>query len=106
MLTVGSTAHGEARLVVMGVAHTAAYLVGACLLGTGLSRRTGERLVPSGTGRAVAAATALGLAGWWALSAIDPGGRAATLGTVAVLVCAGALLYLGLVRRPAPVGAG
>jgi peptidoglycan biosynthesis protein MviN/MurJ (putative lipid II flippase) len=106
MLSVGSAAQGEARLVAMGAAHSAAYVAGACLLGAGLSRRTGERLVPAGTGRALAGATALGLAGWWALSAIDPGGRVATLGTVAVLTGAGALLYLGLVRRPGAVGAG
>jgi putative peptidoglycan lipid II flippase len=106
MLVAGSAAEGQARLVVMGAAHSAAYLAGACLLGAGLSRRTGERLLPAGTGRAVSAAATLGMAGWWALSAIDPGGRVATLGTVAALTGAGAVLYAGLVRRPATVAGG
>jgi putative peptidoglycan lipid II flippase len=104
MLTIGSAVHGEARLVAMGGSHSAAYLMGACVLGAGLSRRTGVRLIPVGLGRALGGAALLGAAGAWAISALDPGGRIATLATVALLTGAGAVVYLGLVRRPAAVG--
>ena len=41
----GALAHGEAKLAVMGAAHSVAYLVGAVVLGAGLARRTGGSLI-------------------------------------------------------------
>jgi putative peptidoglycan lipid II flippase len=45
MAAGGALAHGDAKLVVMGTAHSLAYLIGAVVLGAGLARRTGASLV-------------------------------------------------------------
>jgi putative peptidoglycan lipid II flippase len=104
MATVGSAVHGEARLVAMGAGHSAAYLAGACVLGAGLARRTGERLAPVGLARSVAVAGGLGLAGALALALAHPTGRFETLAVVAALVVVGAAIYTALVRPGRPGG--
>ena len=45
MAAGGALAHGDAKLAVMGAAHSVAYLVGAVVLGVGLARRTGGSLI-------------------------------------------------------------
>jgi putative peptidoglycan lipid II flippase len=45
MAVGGALAHGEAKLAVMGGAHSLAYLIGAVVLGTRLARRTGQSLL-------------------------------------------------------------
>src|SRR5439155_22278741 len=62
MAMAGAATHGDARLAAMGAGHTAAYLVGACVLGVRLARRTGQSLAPAGLARSVAVAGGLGLA--------------------------------------------
>ena len=47
MAAGGALAHGPAKLAVMGAAHTAAYLIGALVLGARLTRRTGQPLLPA-----------------------------------------------------------
>src|SRR5205823_2355654 len=42
MAVGGALAHGDAKLAVMGAAHSAAYLTGALVLGVSLARRTGR----------------------------------------------------------------
>jgi putative peptidoglycan lipid II flippase len=66
---------GEARLAGMGAAHSLSYLVGACWLGTRLSRRTGERLRPATLGRNLALSGVLGALGVVAVAALDLTGR-------------------------------
>ena len=47
MMIVGSQfTHGAARVAALGFGHTAAYLVGAIVLGIGCARRTGRSIVP------------------------------------------------------------
>ena len=46
MAAGGALAHGDAKLAVMGGAHSLAYLVGALVLGIRLARRTGQPLLP------------------------------------------------------------
>ncbi len=66
---------GEARLAGMGAAHSLSYLVGACWLGSGLSRRTGERLRPATLARNLVLSGVLGTLGMVAVAALDLTGR-------------------------------
>ena len=62
MAAGGALAHGEAKLAVMGAAHSAAYLVGAVVLGVRLARRTGQPLIPARLLRNLAVWLAVGAA--------------------------------------------
>ncbi len=66
---------GEARLAGMGAAHSLSYLVGACWLGAGLARRTGERLRPATMVRNLVLSGVLGALGMAAVAALDLTGR-------------------------------
>jgi putative peptidoglycan lipid II flippase len=103
MAAGGALAHGDAKLAVMGAAHSVAYLVGALVLGAGLARRTGQPLAPARLGRPLAVAVALGTGGAGVLHWVDPAGRAATLGLVGVLVALSGAVYLAAFR-PGPSG--
>jgi putative peptidoglycan lipid II flippase len=61
----------SARLAGMGAAHSLSYLVGACCLGAGLSRRTGQRLRPATLGRTLVVSGVLGALGMVAVAALD-----------------------------------
>jgi hypothetical protein len=105
MAAGGALAHGDAKLAVMGAAHSAAYLVGAVVLGVGLARRTGQPLAPARLPRALAVSIALGAACAAVLHWLDPSGRTANLGLVLVLGAASAAVYLGVLgprRAPSP----
>jgi putative peptidoglycan lipid II flippase len=102
MAVAGAAAHGDARLASMGAGHSAAYLVGACVLGVRLARRTGQRLVPAGLARSVAVASGLGLAAAVVLAVVDPAGRLETLAVVGSLCAAGAVAYAALARPARP----
>ncbi|MDQ1493260.1 MAG: putative peptidoglycan lipid flippase [Actinomycetota bacterium] len=95
MAAGGALAHGDAKLAVMGAAHSIAYLVGAVVLGVGLARRTGQPLAPARLPRALALSIALGAACAAVLDWVDPAGRTATLGLVLVLAAVSAAIYLG-----------
>jgi putative peptidoglycan lipid II flippase len=75
MALAGVLLSGEARLAGMGAAHSLSYLVGACWLGTRLSRRTGERLRPATLGRNLVLSGVLGALGMVAVAALDLTGR-------------------------------
>jgi putative peptidoglycan lipid II flippase len=97
VMVVGAvTADGVALVFVLGLGHSAAYLLGLGVLGVGLARRTGGSLFPAGAGRVVAVAAVVGLAVWAAGRAlVDAGsGRLADLAVVAGLGLAGAGLVL------------
>src|SRR5207253_8309562 len=84
MAAGGAVAHGDAKLAVMGAAHSAAYVVGAVVVGAGLARRTGQPLAPVRLIRALAVAVALGVRCAVVLHTVDPVGPTATLGLVLV----------------------
>jgi putative peptidoglycan lipid II flippase len=63
MAAGGALAHGEAKLAVMGGAHSIAYLVGAVVLGAGLARRAGQPLVPDRLLRTLVPWVGVGAAG-------------------------------------------
>ncbi len=91
-------AHGAARVAVLGFGHSAAYLVGALILGVGLSRRTGVAIVPPALPRALVLSGVVAGAAWATERAIAPSTRGATLAVLVVVGAAGALLYVGLHR--------
>jgi putative peptidoglycan lipid II flippase len=62
MAAGGALAHGPDKLAVMGAAHSAAYLLGAVVLGVRLTRRTGQPLLPARLVPALAAWVGVGVA--------------------------------------------
>jgi len=62
MAAGGALAHGDAKLAVMGGAHSLAYLIGAVVLGIRLARRTGQPLLPARLPQAAAVWLPLGAA--------------------------------------------
>ena len=110
VMIVGSRmTHGAARVAVLGVGHTAAYLLGAIVLGVVLSRRTGHLLVPRHLVPASACAIPLAVIGWAIMRGLAPEGRVAIVLVLGLVVAVGALCYTLAVRRwvrPAPAANG
>jgi putative peptidoglycan lipid II flippase len=99
MLVAAHVTTGTALLIALGLAHSAAFTVGALHLAIALRRRLGAPFVPARVGRAVVLAAVVGVAAWAVVSAVDPQGRVVT-GVVLLLVGgAGALAYAAGVRR-------
>jgi hypothetical protein len=94
MAVGGALAHGDAKLAVMGAAHSGAYLIGAVVLGAGLARRTGQPLAPARLTRALSVSLALGTACAAVLHWVDPTTRTATVGLALVLMSSSAAIYL------------
>ncbi|MFN8036087.1 MAG: lipid II flippase MurJ [Acidimicrobiia bacterium] len=90
MVAVAVPSSGSARVAALGFGHSAAYAVGALVLGVGLTRRLGHRIVPRTSLYVVLVAVVVGAAAWLAIRSIDPTGRvgsalaAATVGAVAL----------------------
>jgi putative peptidoglycan lipid II flippase len=99
MLVAARVTTGTALLASLGLAHSAAFTIGALHLGIALRRRLRAPLVPARVGRALAVAVALGIAAWATVSAWDPGGRVATAAALALVGGVGAAAYAGAVRR-------
>jgi putative peptidoglycan lipid II flippase len=94
MLALAPVTHGAARVAVLGIGHSVAYSVAAVMLGVGVSRRLGLAVVPRRAPRALAVSVAVALGAWFAVRAIAPSGRAATLGVLAIVVVVGGGLYV------------
>jgi putative peptidoglycan lipid II flippase len=95
----GALAHGDAKLAVMGAAHSLSYLVGAVVLGVGLARRTGQPLAPARLGPALSVSIALGAACAAVLHWVDPTSRTATVVLATALAALCTPVYL-LALRP------
>lgn len=98
MLVTAPFAHGTARVAMLGLGHSVAYLTGAAVLTIGLARRTGKFFIPSVIPRMIGLSAALGALMWWAARWIDPTGRIASLAFVIVAVVVGGAAYLGGLR--------
>jgi hypothetical protein len=83
----------------LGLGHSAAYLVGALVLGVVLARRVHHALVPRQLPVALGCAVPLAVVGWFVFGALDPSGRIATAVVVAGLCMVGAGAYVLAVRR-------
>ena len=102
MAVGGALADGEAKLAAMGAGHSVAYLIGAVVLGAGLTRRTAQPLAPARLIRAVAVSGALGSASAAVLHWADPTSRTATVGLAAALLLVSAGVYLAAMRPKGP----
>jgi putative peptidoglycan lipid II flippase len=94
----GALTSGTGTVALLGAGNTAAFLVGALVLGVGLARRTGQSLVPPALLRSVLVAAPIGLAAWLAFRAIDPAGRLGNLAVLVVVTAVGGSAYLLGVR--------
>jgi len=99
MLLIGRATHGAARVAALGAGHSAAYLIGAVVLSSGLSRRTGHAVFPRLLPPVAGLGAALGCAGWAVDRAFGPVGRAGSGALLIAIGGAGATLYWLAVRR-------
>ncbi len=120
IMAIGSiVSDGSARIGMLGLGHSAAYLLGAVVLSRGLARRTGGAVHPRGLARMASVSAAVGLVAWAAGRAlIEPTlGRGvetlavATVAAVGLIAIVGGYrllgLHVGLTRRiDAGVGSG
>jgi putative peptidoglycan lipid II flippase len=111
MIIGSALTHGAARVAALGIGHSVAYLLGVIALSVGCRRRTGQSIVPRGLPIAVVIAAAVATAVWFAMRALDPAGRIATVGCLALVGGVATGVYALAVRhwwRPAvgAVGAG
>lgn len=93
---------GTARVALIGLAHSAAHLVGALVLAARLARSTGRRLLPPILVPIVGASAVAGAGAWAAAEAIS--GSTPTLGTDALACAAGALGALAVLLAAARAG--
>jgi len=94
MLVFAPVTHGAARVALLGIGHSVAYLVGAVVLWIGVSRRIGTAVVPHRAPRALVVSVVVAVGAWFAMRAIDPTGRAQTLAAVVLVVVVGGGLYV------------
>lgn len=94
----GALTSGRTTVAFLGLGHTAAYAVGACVLWFGLARRTGHLVMPASLARAVVVTAPLALGAWAVVRAIDPAGRVATGLLVAGVVAVAGVVYVGALR--------
>jgi putative peptidoglycan lipid II flippase len=92
MVVSAALVDGTARIVLLGLGHSIAYIVGAAVLALGLTRRTASPLRPAALGRIALVSAFAGVGGWAASQAVlgDDPGRLAALATVMVIAATGA----------------
>jgi len=102
---VDSVDGGPARVAMLGIGHSVAYLLGAAVLFVVLRARVHRPLFPHSIWRALLISAVLGTAAWAAMRAIDPDERLATAAVLAVIGLLGIGLYVAMLRmlpkRPA-----
>ena len=95
---VNSVDGGPARVAMLGIGHSVAYLLGAAVLFVVLRARVGRPLFPHSIWRALLISAVLGAAAWGAMRAIDPDERLATAAVLAVIGLFGVGLYVAMLR--------
>jgi putative peptidoglycan lipid II flippase len=88
MAAGGAVTEGAARVAMLGIGHSVAYLLGTLILLVGLARRTGSAIAPRSLVRAVAVSLVLGLGVWGTARAWDPSSRVGA--TLLIVVVGGA----------------
>lgn len=98
-MAVGVTAtHGTTRVLMLGLGHSLAYLLGALVLGFVLTRRLHQPLFPRALPITALASAALGTAAWALFRIIGPTGRVVTIALLAGVGLVGAAIYFGVLR--------
>jgi putative peptidoglycan lipid II flippase len=99
MVVGGSSAEtGAGKVAALGLGHSAAYLVGALVLGGILRRRVGHGFFPGAFWRSAAISVVLGGLAWWAENLITPTARVANLAVLLAIGLIGAGMYAFMVR--------
>lgn len=98
MVVAGALTSGSATVYALGVAHSAAFLLGSTILVVRLRRRAGHWAVPPVVVRVVAIVAPIGVAMWAAERAWAPNGRGGSLVAVVLIGAAGAAAYLATMR--------
>jgi putative peptidoglycan lipid II flippase len=112
MVIASSETEGAARVAVLGIGHSVAYLAGTVVLAAMLWRRLAAPILPRLLPRVALVAALVGTATWVVARAVDPSGRWGSAALVAVLVVVGGAAYIGglaltrvpIPRRHAPIG--
>ena len=104
MVIGASLTDGAARVAALGIGHTAAFCVGALVLGFDVHRRVATRVWDVVLLRAIGVAIAAGVAAWLVADVIDPHDRLASLVTLVVggAVALGVFVAGRAPRAPAP----
>jgi putative peptidoglycan lipid II flippase len=89
---------GSDRVLMLGLGHSLAYLLGALALGLVLRRRLREPLFPRALPITAAASAVLGVAAWGLFRLVGPTGRVVTIAMLVGVGVVGAGLYFGVVR--------
>jgi putative peptidoglycan lipid II flippase len=98
MVAAGLAVDGAARLVVIGVAHSVAYALGAAWLLWCLRDVVG-RIVTWSHLPPIALSAGLGVVAWGVMEAWDPRGRVMTAVALAVIAGLGGAAYVAVLRR-------
>ena len=99
MIVLSRQTHGAARVAALGLGHSAAYLVGALVLGVGCARRTGRSITPVLLPVALAIGGTIAFGAWLVLRAVDPQGRLETIVWLVVVGTVGTAAYVLAARR-------
>jgi putative peptidoglycan lipid II flippase len=98
MLIAAPGTEGATLVLVLGLAHSASFALGALILVVGLWRRTGQWAVPRLLPRVLLVSAPLAAAAWFVVRAWDPVGRAANLIALTVVGVATTMAYVGAIR--------
>jgi putative peptidoglycan lipid II flippase len=93
-----SAAGGTAKVLWLGLGHSAAYLLGSVVLAFVLRRRLHQPLFPTALPLALALSAGLGAGAWALFRLIGPTGRVVTIALLVGVGALGAALYFGTLR--------
>jgi putative peptidoglycan lipid II flippase len=93
-----SATDGSTKVLMLGLGHSLAYLLGAVVLAWLLHRRLRQPLFPRALPVALLASAVLGTAAWAFFRLVGPTGRVVTFALLAGVGALGAVLYFGFLR--------
>lgn len=91
-------AEGTNLVMMLGLAHSAAFVVGSLFLTVALRRKVGSWILPSLMGRAVGCSIIAGVAGWFLYEQWQPEHKLAQAAALVVLSALILSIYMGLIR--------
>jgi hypothetical protein len=93
-----SATEGSTKVLMLGLGHSLAYLLGAVVLAWVLHRRLRRPLFPRALPVALLASAVLGTAAWGFFRLVGPTGRVVTIALLAGVGALGGALYFGFLR--------
>jgi putative peptidoglycan lipid II flippase len=89
---------GPAKVAVLGLGHSVAYLLGSSIMWVVVRRRLGHPIFPHAIWRALVLSTLLGAGAWLVVKVLSPHGRIPTLATLTLIGLVGGGAYLAMLR--------